>query len=572
MMVYMSYTNNNPLNSLARRLVQDGLILEITAKTAHAEAVAQHTPFIQYLVEQKLIAPALLARTIAYDFGLPLLDLQTFDLKHIPRNLVSEKFIRQHHILPLWHRGKQLFLAIADPTQQIVLNEIKFHTGLIINCVVVEENKLKQLIEQISSTQEMLSLDQLNNTALDELLHIEEKNITINSSDTEDAPIVRYVNKILLDTINKGASDIHFEPYEKHYRIRKRLDGVLYEIGSPSINLASRITARLKIMAQLDIAERRIPQDGRFKMQLPNKSAIDFRVSICPTIHGEKIVIRILDPNNTALLIESLGLENKQEDLLQSAITKPHGMILVTGPTGSGKTITLYTILNQLNTSNINISTVEDPVEIYLAGINQVNINPKAGLTFATVLRAFLRQDPDILMVGEMRDLETAEIGIQAAQTGHLVLSTLHTNSALETLTRLSNMGIPAYNIATSVSLIMAQRLARLLCGHCKETIVIPDEELLREGFIMNDLRDLTLYAPVGCEYCAHGYKGRIGIFEILPVTNTIGNIIMRNGNVLDITNQARMEGMCTLREAGLNKVKLGLTSLAEINRITKDS
>jgi type IV pilus assembly protein PilB len=390
-------------------------------------------------------------------------------------------------------------------------------------------------------------------------------------STTEDAAVVQYVHQIMASAIQKGTSDIHIEPYEKHYRVRFRIDGVLYEIPIPNNMSANRITARLKIMAQLDIAERRLPQDGRFNLHLPLSSNFDFRLSTCPTINGEKIVIRILDPSTATLTINTLGLEPAQEIIFHSALSKPHGMVLVTGPTGSGKTITLYSAINKLNTTSTNISTVEDPVEIYLAGINQVNVNPKIGLNFAAVLRAFLRQDPDIIMVGEMRDLETAEIGIHAAQTGHLVLSTLHTNSAFETLTRLINMGIPHYNLATSISLIVAQRLVRRLCDHCKKTITIPISELLRMGFIKDDLLNLTIYSPVGCQHCTQGYKGRVGIFEMLPVTEKISTAILDNNNILEISRLARLDGMQLLREIGLQKVKQGITSLEEINRITKD-
>jgi type IV pilus assembly protein PilB len=510
--------------------------------------------------------------SVAGTFGLPLLDLNAFDFKQIPIKITDGKLLRQHMVLPLLCKGKQLFVAVADPTNQIALDEIKFQTGLFVHCILVEKNKLRKLIERVITTQATITLDDLSDTALEELVTTPlTNNLSTEINKIDDAPIVRYIQKVLLDAVHSRVSDVHFEPYEKHYRIRTRRDGILYDIANPSSNLANRITARLKIMAQLDIAERRVPQDGRFKLPIAEMRSTDFRVSILPTVHGEKIVVRILDPSNTALTIETLGLDTQQEQLFCQAINKPHGMILVTGPTGSGKTVTLYTALSKLNTPAVNISTVEDPVEIHLHGLNQININLKTGLTFATVLRALLRQDPDIIMVGEMRDLETAEIGIQAAQTGHLVLSTLHTNSAVETLTRLVNMGVPAYNIATSVALIMAQRLVRCLCEQCKKIITVPDIELARAGFAQHDLADLKIYAPVGCEHCTHGYKGRLGIFELLPVTTTIGEIIMRGGSSLDIATQARIEGMCTLREAGLQKVKKGITSLAEINRMTKD-
>jgi len=510
--------------------------------------------------------------TLAQNFGLSLLDLDAFDKKYLPLELITYKLIQQYRLLPLLRKGKHLFIATADPVQQSGLDEIKFHTGLTIHCIIVEQNKLIPLIEHIINTQQTAALADLTANELNELaISVEKENIKSEINISEDAPIVRYVHKILLDALHKGASDVHFEPYEDYYRIRTRLDGLLYEIARPAVNLANRITARLKIMAQIDIAERRLPQDGRFKLSPPNKRTVDFRVSTCPTVHGEKVVVRILDPENTAFTIETLGLEPSQEKLFRRAITHPHGMILVTGPTGSGKTLTLYATLNELNTDSVNISTVEDPVEIHLTGVNQVNINPKAGLSFATVLRAFLRQDPDIIMVGEIRDLETAEIAVKAAQTGHLVLSTLHTNSAPETLSRLINMGIPAYDIAASVSLIMAQRLARRLCDDCKKLIVIPEKELLCEGFLPEEINDLKIYAPAGCEKCTQGYKGRVGLFEVLLLTETLGVIIMRGGSVVEITAQARAAGMQNLRLNGLNKVKKGITSLTEINRITKD-
>ncbi len=571
----MTTPSKPPFHSLANRLIEDGLLAENIAREAIAQSVSMRVPFITFLVQQKLVNPTQLASAVAHDFGLPLLDLDTFDAELIPSKLVSEKLIRKHHVLPLLQKGKLLHLAAADPTDQNALDEIKFHTGLNTRCVVVEEDKLSILIDHILTAQETAALGDLSDTALDELAISSEDeddtNVKPTGSESEDAPIVRYVHKIVLDAIKRGASDIHFEPYEKSFRIRFRADGILYEIASPPANLATRITARIKIMAQLDISERRIPQDGRFKMVLSKKRAIDFRVSSCPTVNGEKIVIRILDPGSAAIGIESLGFEPWQKDIFNKAISRPQGMILVTGPTGSGKTITLYTALNLLNTTEVNISTVEDPVEIYLSGVNQVNINVKAGLTFAAALRAFLRQDPDVIMVGEMRDLETAEIGVKAAQTGHLVLSTLHTNSAPETLTRLVNMGVPGYNIATSVSLIVAQRLGRRLCPHCKKEVTIPEEELLREGFKPEELSTLKILGPVGCDLCTNGYKGRIGLFELLPMTEATGEVIMRNGGALELTQQARKAGMQTLRESGLSKVKMGLTSLAEINRVTKD-
>lgn len=567
-----------PLNSLANRLILDGLLSEAAAISATEEATKTGASFISYVVSHKLVSQLQLATAIASDFGFPLLDINSFDLELVPTKLISEKLIHQHHVLPLLQKDKILFLAVADPTNQAALDEIKFHTGLVTQLIIVEIDKLSLAIDKLLSAQEVEALGDLSDAILDEVAitsgeeeALDNKNVGKN----EDAPIVRYINKVILDAINKRVSDIHFEPFEKNYRIRYRLDGVLQEAASPPINLASRITTRIKIMAQLDISERRVPQDGRFKMVLSKKNSIDFRISTCPTINGEKIVIRILDPNSMMLSTEKLGLDKKEEQIFLKEIERPQGMILVTGPTGSGKTITLYTALNKLNTIDVNISTVEDPVEIYMKGINQVNINLKAGLTFAAALRSFLRQDPDIIMVGEMRDLETAEIGVKAAQTGHLVLSTLHTNSAAETLTRLANMGVPTYNIATSVTLIIAQRLARRLCEHCKKIEEIPKEVLLAEGFKEDELATLKTYEGVGCEFCSDGYKGRVGIFEFLPVSEAISQCIMRAGssavNALDLLKIAQSEGMKTLRENGLEKVRQGIISISELNRSVVD-
>jgi type IV pilus assembly protein PilB len=563
-----------PSNSLAFRLIKDGLLAENIAKEATVNAKQQQIPFISFLVQEKLVKPQQIASVVSQDLGLPLLDLSAFDLEAIPTKLLNEKLIRKHLILPLQQKGKYLFVATADPTNQIGLDDFKFNTGLTPQTVLVELDKLNSVIEQILTAQETAALGDLSDTALDQLAisSAEDENtdgISVNADD--DAPIVRYVNKIVLDAINKNASDLHFEPFEKSYRIRYRIDGILYNIATPPANLATRITARIKIMSQMDISERRVPQDGRFKMTLSKKRMIDFRVNCCPVANGEKICIRVLDPSNAVLSVEKLGFDPKQKEWFLKAINKPQGMILVTGPTGSGKTITLYTALNILNTEEINISSVEDPVEIHLEGVNQVNINQKAGLNFASALRAFLRQDPDVIMVGEIRDLETAEIAVKAAQTGHLVLSTLHTNSAAETLVRLTNMGIPNYNIATSVVLIIAQRLARRLCEHCKVKVNIPAEALLVEGFTAAEIPNLTLYEAKGCEHCTNGYKGRVGLFEVLFMTEDISNLIMRGGNALELLACARSNGMLTLRESALNKVKQGITSLAEINSVTTD-
>lgn len=573
-------TNKTPtitLSGLARRLVADGLLQESQAERAFQAALDKKIPFIVEVVQSKILASTDIACAASQDFGLPLLDLSAFDEELLPLSLVSDKLISKHHALPLFKRSDRLYVAISDPTNLVALNEFKFHTGLNTHAVLVEENKLAQLIEQALNAQENAAFTDLEDTDLDTLdikSGEEEEYAEVSAAQaTEDAPIVRFVHKILLDAINKKISDIHFEPYEKVYRIRYRRDGVLYETSAPPINLAARITARLKVMSRLDISERRIPQDGHFKMTLSKSRSIDFRISTCPTIGGEKVVIRILDPGSAHIGIDALGYEPEQKELFLNAISRPQGMVLVTGPTGSGKTISLYTALSILNTPEQNISTIEDPVEINLQGINQVGVNLKAGLDFAMALRSFLRQDPDIIMVGEIRDLETAEVAVKAAQTGHLVLSTLHTNSAPETLTRLVNMGVAPFNIATSVNLIVAQRLIRKLCAVCRVVETVPPIALEKEGFSAAIIPSLTLYGPniEGCEHCKNGYSGRTGIYEILPITESIGRIIMSGGNAIDILDQARKEGLITLRQSGLLKVQNGITSLEEINRITKD-
>jgi type IV pilus assembly protein PilB len=465
-------------------------------------------------------------------------------------------------------------VAVSDPTNLQALDEIKFHVGSNTEPVLVEENKLSVAIDRAMEANDA-SMADLTDEDLDDLdiaAEDDDKGEDVSEADIDDTPIVRFVNKVLLDAINKGASDIHFEPYEKMFRVRLRQDGILHEVASPPVNLANRIAARLKVLSRLDISERRIPQDGRMKMTLSKNRAIDFRVNTCPTLFGEKIVMRILDPSSAKLGIDALGYEEDQKQLYLDALARPYGMILVTGPTGSGKTVSLYTGLNILNTEGSNISTAEDPAEINLPGVNQVNVNPKVGLTFASALRAFLRQDPDIIMVGEIRDLETAEIAIKAAQTGHLVLSTLHTNDAPQTLTRLANMGVPPYNIASSVSLIIAQRLARRLCTHCKEPHDdIPKEALLKEGFSEDEVEGLTLYKPKGCDQCSNGYKGRVGVYQVMPISEAMGKIIMEGGNSMQLAEQAAKEGVADLRASGLKKVKDGVTSLEEINRVTKD-
>ncbi|MES9934848.1 MAG: type IV-A pilus assembly ATPase PilB [Sedimenticola sp.] len=559
------------ITGLARRLIQDNLLSETQAQELLQESRKKRIPFVSHIVEKKILQSDQIAVAASQEFGVPLFDLEALDLEHAPVDLVDEKLIRKHHVLPLFKRGNRLFLGVSDPTIQ-GLDEIKFHTGLTTEAVVVEEHKLVTAIDKAMSAGEQ---------AMSDLLDADLDNLDIDVSDespqgddsldVDDAPVVRFVNKILLDAINGGASDIHFEPYEKSFRIRFRQDGMLHEVANPPINIASRLTARVKVMSRMNIAERRVPQDGRIKMVLSKNRSIDFRVNTCPTLYGEKIVLRILDPTSAQLGIEALGFEEEQREAFMKAIGKPYGMILVTGPTGSGKTVSLYTALNLLNKPDINISTVEDPVEIQVPGINQVNMNPKTGLTFAEALRAFLRQDPDIVMVGEIRDLETAEIAVKAAQTGHLVLSTLHTNDAPQTLTRLANMGVPPFNIASSVLLIMAQRLARRLCEHCKAPDDLPREALLEEGFKESEVGSISVYKAVGCDMCTQGYKGRVGIFQVMPVTEEMGRLIMEGGTSIQLAEEASREGVATLRESGLRKVKAGVISLEELNRVTKD-
>ncbi|PCJ19639.1 MAG: type IV-A pilus assembly ATPase PilB [Gammaproteobacteria bacterium] len=558
------------LSGLAKRLVQDGIIDEEVAQSSLDEAIKQKTPFVTLLVQKKLADSNRIAMAAADEFGVPLFDLSAMDSEAQPQELIKDTLIRQHHILPLFHRGNRLYIAVSDPTNLQALDEIKFHTGINTESILAEEDKLAAAIEQYLDKQDD-SLDDLGDTDLDDL-DIESGDQKEEEQDTkgaDEAPIVRFVNKILLDAIKMGASDIHFEPYEKSYRIRFRADGILQEVARPPINLSARLAARLKVMSRMDISERRIPQDGRIKLKISKTRAIDFRVNTLPTLFGEKVVLRILDPDSAKLGIDKLGYEEEQKKLFLHALSQPQGMILVTGPTGSGKTVSLYTGLNILNTPETNISTAEDPVEINLEGINQVHVNHKVGLDFSTALRSFLRQDPDVVMVGEIRDKETGEIAIKAAQTGHLVLSTLHTNSAPETLTRLRNMGIPSFNIATSVTLIIAQRLARRLCPHCKKALDIPKEALLETGYSEEQIPDLTLFGPIGCAKCNDGYKGRVGIYEVMKITESIGRIIMEEGNSIQIGDQALAEGFPNLRISGLKKAADGVTSLEEINRVT---
>jgi type IV pilus assembly protein PilB len=562
------------LSGLARRLVMDGLIGETEAISAHETALKKRVHFVTHLVENKILKSSDIAWSGSQEFGVPLIDLKSMDMETAPLRMVSEKLIQQHNALPLFKRGNRLYIAVSDPTNLGAIDEFKFHTGINTEAILVEEVQLRKAIdtalEALDTTMSALmdaDLDNLDVGSGDDDI----KDGDVTESDIDDTPVVRFVNKVLLDAINSGASDIHLEPYEKEFRVRFRQDGVLHEITSPPRSLAMRIIARLKVMSRMNIAERRIPQDGRIKMNLSRNRSIDFRVNTLPTLYGEKVVLRILDGGAATIGIDMLGFEEDQKQLFIQAINKPYGMVLVTGPTGSGKTVSLYTGLNMLNTPDRNISTCEDPVEINMMGVNQVNVNNKAGLNFSVALRAFLRQDPDIIMVGEIRDLETAEIAVKAAQTGHLVLSTLHTNDAPQTLSRLANMGVPPYNIASAVHLIMAQRLARRLCNKCKKEVDIPEESLLSAGFREDQLKGLKIYAPVGCESCVGGYKGRVGIYQVMPVSEEMGRLIMEGGNSMQLEEQARREGVADLRESGLKKVAAGLISLEEVDRVTKD-
>jgi type IV pilus assembly protein PilB len=568
-------TTEANITGLARRLVSDKLLEREAAIAACNSANQDSTPLIRHLVKHHLVDSKAIARAASQEFGLPLLDLSAFDPAAFPASVIDPKLMRKHNVLPLLRKGNRLFLGVSDPSDVNAVNEIKFHTGLSLDLIVLEDDKLNSAIEsllRVEEKKEDSNFSDLEGMGLDDI-DIEQIETTSETADegdlADETPIVRFVNKVLFDAIKQGASDIHIEPYEKIYRVRLRQDGILKEIARPPLNIANRICSRLKIMSSMDISERRIPQDGRIKLKLSKSRSVDFRVNTLPTLWGEKIVLRILDPSSAQLGIDALGYEPAQKQLYLNALHQHQGLILVTGPTGSGKTVSLYTGLNILNTKEKNISTAEDPVEINLEGINQVAVNVKVGLTFATALRAFLRQDPDVVMVGEIRDLETAEIAIKASQTGHLVLSTLHTNSAPETLTRLQNMGIPSYNIATSVTLIIAQRLARKLCSHCKKPLKLPPKILLQEGFSETQIKSMQLFGAVGCDKCNDGYKGRVGVYEVMPITDKISRCIMDNGSSIQIADLARAEGYNNLRTSALEKVAQGLTSLAEANRIT---
>ena len=558
-------------------MVQHGLLSEYDAETLQGQAQTASIGFVEQMLLSKRMNAAQVAVFASRAFGAPLFDLAGFDLDHINKDFVDARIAVTRRVLPLHKRGNRLFVAVSDPANTQALDEVRFKTNLVIDPVVVEDDKLgiaiAKVIETLGQTmKDLVSADDLEV----ELLEAGGQSPTDedgNNPDVDDAPVVKYIQKILLDAIAAGVSDIHFEPYEKYYRIRYRLDGVLKEVAQPPLVIKDKMASRIKVISKLDISEKRVPQDGRMKLVLNKTRSIDFRVSTLPTLYGEKIVLRILDAAGVKLGIEALGYEPDQQKMLLDAIARPYGMILVTGPTGSGKTVSLYTCLNILNQPGINISTAEDPAEIQLPGVNQVNVNEKAGLNFANALRAFLRQDPDVIMVGEIRDLETADIAIKAAQTGHLVLSTLHTNDSAATLMRLANMGVPAFNIASSVILIIAQRLARKLCTQCKRPKDIPPEALLQAGFAEQDIDgSWQAYGPVGCDHClSTGYKGRMGIYEVMPITDDMRQVVMRNGTVLDIAAQAKKEGMRNLRQSGLLKVKQGLTSLEEIEAVTNE-
>ena len=571
----MAASSKPSLSGFARALIQHGHLQEADALACSAHGGEGSNAFIHEVAQRGLMSSAAMAAFAAETFGYPLLDITTFDGSALTREAVDRKLMQKHQVVPLARRQNRITLAIADPSNIRALDEIRFQTGLQLDLVIAEADKLRHTVDALLESAAE-TLKELTGEAFDmDLLHQESaqhQRDEDEASEVDDAPVVRFIQKALIDAINEGASDVHFEPYEKYYRIRVRTDGILRDIAQPPLVLKDKIAARIKVISRLDISEKRVPQDGRMKLALSKNKAIDFRVSTLPTLYGEKIVMRILDPGSAMLGIDALGYDPDQKEALLAAIDRPYGMILVTGPTGSGKTVSLYTCLNLLNKPGVNISTAEDPAEINLPGINQVNINEKAGLGFSTALRAFLRQDPDIIMVGEIRDLETAEISVKAAQTGHLVMSTVHTNDAPTTLERLKNMGVAPFNIASSVILITAQRLARRLCA-CKKPADIPEEALREAGFSAMELDgSWQPYGPVGCERCkGSGYKGRVGIYQVMPVSDAIAHIIMTGGNSIDIAAQAAREGVRDLRQSGLLKVKQGLPSLAEVLASTNE-
>ncbi|MEO7323805.1 MAG: type IV-A pilus assembly ATPase PilB [Dokdonella sp.] len=563
------------LSGIAKRLVSEGVLSENDARKAAEDAARQKIPIGAWLTENGLVSSRQIAMASSAEFGMPVLDVEALDSAQLPMKLVREDLITKHKALPLFKRGNRLFVGVSDPTNLRALDEIKFQSNHIIEPILVDEGQLDRAIElaltsnsnNITDLGDTEGLENLELGAIDD----DGESTGVDASGADDAPVVKFINKVLIDAIKRGASDIHFEPYETAYRVRFRMDGMLRAVASPPSKLSPRISSRLKVMSGLDIAEKRVPQDGRIKLNLSKTKAIDFRVSTCPTLFGEKIVLRILDASAAKMGIEKLGYEEDQKKLFLDAIEKPYGMVLVTGPTGSGKTVSLYTALNILNTEGRNISTVEDPVEIRLPGVNQVQQNVKRGMTFAAALRSFLRQDPDVIMVGEIRDLETAEIAIKAAQTGHMVLSTLHTNDASQTISRLMNMGIAPYNITSSVTLVIAQRLARRL-HDCKKPLQLPPAALLAEGFTQAEIdAGLQIFEAAGCSGCNEGYKGRTGIYQVMPLNEAIQKIILAGGSAMQIAEQAKKDGIRDLRASALMKAKQGVLGLAEINRVTKD-
>ncbi len=564
------------ITGIARRLVMDGALDEADARAALEAANEAKRPIATYLLENKLVGPAQMAAANSIEFGMPIFDVTSLDPNQSAIKMVSEELVRKHSALPLFRRGGRLFVGISDPTNTRALDEIKFHTNLAVEAILVDQERIQRSIDSWLESADALADAVADSEGLEDL-EVASGDDDLGSNDTgvdakgDDTPVVKFINKVLVDAIRRGASDIHFEPYETEYRVRLRIDGMLKQVAKVPVKLQPRISARLKVMAQLDIAEKRIPQDGRIKLNLSKSKQIDFRVSTLPTLFGEKIVLRILDASAAKLGIEKLGYEDDQKELFLKAIARPYGMVLATGPTGSGKTVSLYTALGILNNESRNISTVEDPVEIRVAGINQVQMNVKRGMTFAAALRSFLRQDPDVIMVGEIRDLETAEIAVKAAQTGHMVLSTLHTNDAPQTIARMMNMGVAPFNITSSVTLVIAQRLARRL-HDCKRVQELPENALLAEGFTADEIHaGMTIYEAVGCSDCTEGYKGRTGIYQVMPMSDEIQTIVLEGGNVQQITAAAQKAGIRDLRQSALLKVKNGITDLAEINRVTKD-
>lgn len=570
----MAVTNNKiPLSGLARKLVLDGLLEEEAAINAHQEAQQNKIPLVTYLVDNKLAPSDKIALAAAQEFGVPLVDIDNFELDPDTIKLLKEDLIKKHHALPLLKRGNRLNIALSDPTNLMALDEIKFAVGMTTDAVLVEEDKLRKAIDKFLEDADG-GLGDMDDDEFDDLddLEVAEENTgkEEDDSDVDDAPVVRFINKVLLDAIKKGASDLHFEPYEKFYRVRFRIDGVLQEVAKPPLSLSNKMAARIKVMSRLDVSERRIPQDGRIKLKLSKSKSIDFRVNTCPTLFGEKTVMRILNSDAAALQLDMLGYEDHQKELFLENLHKPYGMFLVTGPTGSGKTVSLYSGIAILNKEDINISTAEDPVEINLPGVNQVQVDEKTGMTFDKALKAFLRQDPDIILVGEIRDLATGSIAVKAAQTGHMVMSTLHTNDGPQTLTRLQDMGIKAFAVATSINLITAQRLCRRLHGDSKVPLDLPREALLEEGFTEEDIANgFTVFGPGESEEATGGYKGRAGIYQVMPISDGMKRLIIEGANAVQLADQAASEGIWDIRRSGLAKVMQGVTSIAEVNRVT---